>query len=216
MPPRHPHVYLVTDPSAGSHVVARATSALRALPPGSAALQLRDRGATARELLALARALREVATATGQVLLVNDRIDVALAAGADGVHLPSAGTSPGDARRLLGSKPLVSVSCHTREDVARALAGGADFATFGPVYDTPSQRGYGPPVGLERLREAAGLGLPLVGLGGIDLGNARAVVSAGASGVAAIRAWLDAPDPGEAARGLLAACEHGRDGGHGR
>jgi thiamine-phosphate pyrophosphorylase len=207
MPPRHPRVYLVTDPSAGPALVARTASALRALPPGTAAVQLRDRGASARELLALARALREVTSATGQVLLVNDRIDVAMAAGADGVHLPSAGTPPGDARRLLGSGPLVAVSCHSGDDVARALAGGADFATFGPVYDTPSKRGFGPPVGLERLREAAALGLPLVGLGGIDPGNARAVALAGAVGVAAIRAWLEAADPGEAAGRLLAAME---------
>ena len=207
MPPRHPRVYLVTDPSAGSHIVARVASALAALPPGTAAVQLRDRGASARELLALARALGKVTSATGQVLLVNDRIDVAMAAGADGVHLPSAGTPPGDARRLLGSRPLVAVSCQSRDDVARALAGGADFATFGPVYDTPSKRSFGPPVGLERLREAAALGLPLVGLGGIDPGNARAVVEAGAAGVAAIRAWLDAADPGEAARRLLDATE---------
>jgi thiamine-phosphate pyrophosphorylase len=212
MPPRHPRVYLVTDPSAGPDVVARAAAALGALPPGTAAVQLRDRGATARELLALARALHRVASETGQVLLVNDRIDVAMAAGADGVHLPSAGTPPGDARRLLGSRPLVSVSCHSREDVLRALAGGADFATFGPVYDTPSKRGYGLPVGLDRLREAAALGLPLVGLGGIDPDNARAVAAAGASGVAAIRAWLDAPDPAEAARRLFAAVGQGRDG----
>jgi len=212
MPPRHPRVYLVTDPSAGSGLVARAAAALGALPPGSAAVQLRDRGASARELLALARALREVASATGQVLLVNDRIDVAIAAGADGVHLPSAGTPPAAARRLLGSGPLVAVSCHSREDVARALGGGADFATFGPVYDTPSKRDFGPPVGLDRLREAAAMGLPLVGLGGIEPGNARAVALAGAAGVAAIRAWLDAPDPGEAARRLLAAFEKGRDG----
>lgn len=212
MPPRHPRVYLVTDPSAGSDIVSRAAAALGALPPGTAAVQLRDRGANARELLALARALHRVASETGQVLLVNDRIDVAMAAGADGVHLPSAGTPPEDARRLLGSRPLVSVSCHSREDVRRALAGGADFATFGPVYDTPSKRGYGPPVGLDRLREAAALGLPLVGLGGIDPDNARAVAAAGACGVAAIRAWLDAPDPAAAVRRLLAAIGQGSDG----
>jgi thiamine-phosphate pyrophosphorylase len=207
MPPRHPRVYLVTDPSAGSGLVARTASALRALPPGSAAVQLRDRGASARELLALALSLREVASSTGQVLLVNDRIDVAVASGADGVHLPSAGTPPAEARRLLGSRPIVSVSCHSREDVSHALAGGADFATFGPVYDTPSKRGFGPPVGLDRFRDAAAMGLPLVGLGGIDPGNARAVVAAGAAGVAAIRAWLEASDPGEAARRLLAAVD---------
>jgi thiamine-phosphate pyrophosphorylase len=210
MPPRPPRVYLVTDPSAGAGIPVRAAAALGALPPGSAALQLRDRGANGRDLLALARALREVAGRAGQLLLVNDRVDVALAAGADGVHLPAAGIPAAEARRLLGPERLVAVSCHSADDVARARGAGADFATFGPLFDTPSKRPYGAPVGLGRLREAAALGLPLVGLGGVDAGNAGEVARAGASGVAAIRAWLDAADPAAAVRGLLEAFEKGR------
>ena len=216
MPPRPPRVYLVTDPSAGTDVVRRAGAALSAIPPGTAALQLRHRGAGGRELLALALALREAADRAGQSLLVNDRVDVALAAGADGVHLPSAGIPPADARALLGPGRLLAVSCHSADDVARARNAGADFATFGPVFDTPSKRPWGEPVGPERLREAARLGLPLVGLGGVDAGNAAEVARAGAWGVAAIRAWLDAPDPAEAVRGLMAAFEQGRSGWHGR
>ena len=210
MPPRPPRVYLVTDPSAGGGLVAHAASALRGLPPGVVVVQLRAREATGRELLAAARALRRVVSEAGQFLLVNDRVDVALAAGADGVHLPSAGIPPGDARALLGKGRLVAVSCHSAADVARAREGGADFATFGPVFDTPSKRRYGAPVGLERLRDASSLGLPLVGLGGVNLSNAPAVVAAGAYGVAAIRAWLDAADPAAVVRGLLGAVESGK------
>ncbi len=200
---RAPRVYLVTEPR--PDLTDRARRAISALPPGSAAIQLRDKQMPARDLLALARELAGLCHERGQLLVVNDRLDVAVAAGADGVHLPSAGVPPAEARRLLGLGALLGVSCHSAADVRRALEGGADFATFGPVFDTPSKRAYGAPVGLEALREAAALGLPLVALGGIDPGNARAAVAAGARGVAAIRAWIAAPDPAEAARALLEA-----------
>jgi thiamine-phosphate pyrophosphorylase len=155
----------------------------------------------------MARALRAVVSEAGQLLLVNDRVDVVVAAGADGVHLPAAGIPPGDARRLVGAGRLVAVSCHSVADVARAMAAGADFATFGPVFETPSKREYGPPVGLGPLREASLLGLPLVGLGGVAVENAAEVVAAGAHGLAAIRAWLDAPDPAVVVRRFLDATE---------
>ncbi len=205
MPPSPPRVYLVTDPSAGSGLVSHTAAALRGLPPCVVAVQLRARGASGRELLELARALLRVVSEAGQLLLVNDRVDVALAAGADGVHLPGAGMAPADARALVGPRRIVAVSCHGAPEVARARDSGADFATFGPIFDTPSKRAYGPPVGLDRLREAAALGLPLFGLGGVDLSNAAAVMAAGASGVAAIRAWLDAADPAAVVRRLLDA-----------
>ncbi len=206
MPPRTPRVYLVTDPSAGRALVGRVRDAVRGLPPRVVAVQLRARGAPGRDLLEQARALREVVGAAGQLLLVNDRADVAMAARADGVHLPAAGIPPGEVRGMLPGA-IVAVSCHSAADVARARDSGADFATFGPVFDTPSKRGYGAPVGLGRLAEAAALGLPLVGLGGVDAGNAADVVAAGAQGVAAIRAWLEASDPSAMVRRLLEATE---------
>jgi len=185
--------------------VAHTAAALRGLPSGVVAVQLRARGATGRELLDMARALRIVVAEAGQLLLVNDRVDVVVAAGADGVHLPAAGIPPGDARWMVGEGRLVVVSCHSAADVIRAKAAGADFATFGPLFDTPSKREYGPPVGLGPLREASQLGLPLVGLGGVDVVNAPEVVAAGACGVAAIRAWVDAPDPAVIVRQFLDA-----------
>lgn len=210
MPPRPPRVYLITDPSHGANLSSRVASAVRGLPPGLVAVQVRAPGASGLDLLAQVRALQVPVRDCAQLLVVNDRIDVALAAGADGVHLPSAGIPPADARRLLGREWLVGVSCHSSLDVARALAGGADFATFGPIFETPSKRPYGAPVGTERLAEAARLGLPLLGLGGVDLSNAAAVLEAGASGLAAIRAWLDADDPAAVVRALLDAVERRR------
>ena len=209
MPPTPPRVYLVTDPSGGPNLVARVAEALRGSPPGVVAIQLRARGSTGRELLEAARALRTVVSEAGQLLLVNDRVDVALAAGADGVHLPAAGIPPEEARKLMGDGRLVAVSCHSAADVARARDAGADFATFGPVFDTPSKREYGPPLGLGRLREASLMGLPLVGLGGVDASNASAVSGAGAWGVAAIRAWMEAGDSAAAVQMLLEAVEKG-------
>ena len=200
-----PLVHLITDRAACPDLAARAAAALSGAPPGAVAVHLREKDLSGAALLALARALAAVCRARGQRLLLNGRLDVAIAAGADGVHLPAAGVPPAEARRLLGRDALVGVSCHSAEDVRRALAGGATFATFGPIHETPSKRAFGAPVGLAALRRASGLGLPLVALGGIEPGNAAEAVAAGARGVAAIRAWLASPDPAAAVAALLAA-----------
>jgi thiamine-phosphate pyrophosphorylase len=200
-----PTVHLVTDRTLVPDLGAAAAAALARVPAGAVAIHLREKDLGGRDLLALAAALRAVCRASGQLLLVNDRLDVALAAGADGVHLPSAGIPPAEARRLLGPDRLVGVSCHGEEDVRLARAGGADFATFGPVFATPSKARYGPPVGLPALARAARLGLPLIALGGVDVAGAAAARSHGASGVAAIRAWLAAPDPAFAVEALFRA-----------
>ena len=202
---RVPVVHLVTDRGLAPDLPARVAAAVSGAPPGSVLVHLREKDLGGRDLLSLARALLAVCRPAGQRLAVNDRLDVALACGADGVHLPSAGVPPRDARDLLGPGALVGVSCHSAEDVRRALAGGASYATFGPVHDTPSKRAYGPPVGTGALRAAAALGLPLVALGGIAPENAAAAFAAGARGVAAIRAWLEGPDPAAAVSALLAA-----------
>lgn len=200
-----PVVHLITDRALAPDPVARAAATLEGIPAGRVAVHLREKDLGGAALLALARALAAACHARGQLLLVNDRLDVALAAGADGVHLPSRGVPPADARRLLGPAALVGVSCHSAEDVRRARDGGASYATFGPIYDTPSKRRYGAPVGVAALREAARLGLPLVALGGIGPDRIAEVRAAGAAGVAAIRAWLAGPDPAAAVRALWPA-----------
>jgi thiamine-phosphate pyrophosphorylase len=209
---RLPAVHLITDGDSQVNVSEIARRALAGLPATTAAVHVRDKRLGGRDLLALARRLRAVTRDAGQLLLVNDRVDVALAAGADGVHLPSAGIPAREARRLLGPAALVGVSCHSADDVRRARDGGADYATFGPVFDTPSKRAYGAPVGLAALADAARLGLPLVALGGIDVRNAAAAREAGASAVAAIRAWVAAEDPAAAVRALAAPAVAGRHG----
>jgi len=130
---------------------------------------------------------------TGTRLLVNDRADIARAAGADGVHLTERSLPASTIRQTFGPDFLIGVSTHTPAGARDAREQGADFAVYGPVFDTPSKRAYGPPVGLESLREVAQklAPFPLVALGGITSGNASAALGAGASGVAAVRLFDD-------------------------
>jgi thiamine-phosphate pyrophosphorylase len=195
-------LYLVTDRlrATGGDLLAAVG---RALAGGVRAVQLREKDLPGGELYALALAMRSLTARHGARLLVNDRVDVALAAGADGVHLGVASIPPGEARRLLGPGALIGCSTHDLRELAEATAGGADFATFGPVYATPSKAAHGPPVGVEALRRAcAASRIPVFALGGVGAGNVRELLAAGARGVGAIGAILAAPDPEAAARDL--------------
>jgi thiamine-phosphate pyrophosphorylase len=177
-----------------------ARAALAALPRGTAAIQLRDKAATGRALLDAAAALVAFARPLGAPVLINDRADVALAAGAAGVHLPAQGLSPADARALLGPQALIGVSCHSVEEIARA--GGADFCVFGPVFETPGKTARG----LAALRLAArSIALPVLAIGGVDASNAAACLEAGARGLACIRSVVAARDPAAAAIALWQA-----------
>jgi thiamine-phosphate pyrophosphorylase len=174
--------------------------ALRALPAGAAAVQLRDRAASGWTLWAAADRLAAVRRRVDARLLINDRADVALAVGADGIHLPRHGASVAECRAL--GIATVGVSTHAIDEVREAARDGADYVVFGPVFETP---GKGPPLGLAALERAAALGVPVFALGGVDARNAAACLRAGAAGVACIRAVLDAADPGSAARRLFEA-----------
>ena len=181
-----------------------------ALRGGIRAVQLRERGLSARELLALAAELRTVTRAAGAALLINDRIDVALAVAADGVHLPSYSFSVTQARALLGRARLIGVSTHHPDEVSAAAAAGADFAVFGPVFDTPAKRVFGRAQGLTALvRARAAASVPLFAIGGIDVASVAAVRRTGADGVAVIRAVLAAAEPAAAAAALVRAAEEG-------
>ncbi|HUJ28684.1 MAG TPA: thiamine phosphate synthase, partial [Myxococcales bacterium] len=181
-------VYLITPPE--GNPVPAVEAALAVLPRGSAAVQLRQ-PLPARELLQRALALREVCTKYNMLLLVNDRADVALAAGADGVHLPARGLKAADARAL-GVK-LIGESIHTAAEAAQSQA---DFCVFAPVFDTPGKEARG----LDELARAArATPRPVLALGGVDASNARRCIDAGAAGVACIRAVLGAKDPAAAA-----------------
>jgi thiamine-phosphate pyrophosphorylase len=177
----------------------------RACGGGARWFQLREKDMSAGKLLELAGQIRVVTAKHGARLIINDRADVALAVGADGVHLPANGLPPEVVRKLVGEGLLVGVSTHSLEEARRAARGGADYITFGPLFYTPSKAAYGPPVGLEALVEVAKLEphLPILGLGGVKPGNVSEVISGGAGGVALISAVIAAEDPAEAAREIL-------------
>jgi len=197
---RVPRLVLVTDRRAtqGRDLAAVVAAALDA---GLPAVQLREKDLPGRALLALAERLRALTAARGALLLVNDRVDVAVAAGADGVHLGGGSMPVADARRLLPAGALVGVSAHDPAELSQCAG---DFAVFGPVFDTPSKRAFGPPQGLERLRAAvAASPVPVLAIGGVSAATARAVREAGAHGVAVIRAILEAEDLAATTRALL-------------
>jgi len=171
-----------------------------ALQGGVDAVQLREKDLSAAELFDLASRLRALCVTYGARLLINDRIDVALAVTADGVHLPVDSFAAADARRLLGSAALIGASAHSLEQAQAAAAGGADFVVLGPVFDTPSKRSFGPPLGLDRLAAVTrSTPCPVLAIGGITPERVAAVLQCGARGVAVVSAISEADDPGEAA-----------------
>jgi len=158
-------------------------------------VQLREKDLAARELFDLSLDLRGVTSRHGAALLVNDRVDIALAAGLDGVHCPEAGLSPATARQLLGTESLIGASCHSPDGARRAAESGSDFVFFGPVYETPSKAAYGPPAGLDALKHVcAETRIPVFAVGGITPERSPDCIAAGAGGVAVISAILAGED----------------------
>ena len=174
------------------------------LPPGAAALQIREKALPTRTLLALCRELLPVCRKHGAPLLVNDRCDVALAAGLDGVHLAQASIGAADARALLGPRAMVGVSCHDLAEL-EAARGQADYAAWGPVFPPLSKAQVREPTGIDSLRGAVSRGVPLYALGGIGPDNAAEVRAAGAHGIAVIGSGLGAAAPGPSIAALWRA-----------
>ena len=173
---------------------------------GAGAIQLREKDLSARALYALGARLQAALAPYGVPLLINDRLDVALALDAAGVHLAGHSLPTAVARRVLGAGKLLGVSTHSVGEACRAAEDGADFIVFGPVFTTPSKVAYGPPQGLQQLSTVVrAVHIPVIAIGGIDHTNLPQVVQAGAYGVAMIRAVLAAPDPQKATQQLQAA-----------
>jgi thiamine-phosphate pyrophosphorylase len=176
-----------------AEMVATARAAVAAHCP---LLQLREKNLTARSLYELTLRIVQATRGTGTRVLVNDRADVAVAAGADGVHLTTRSLSAAVIRRTFGPDLIIGVSTHSLAEAVQAREDDADFVVFGPVFKTRSKRAYGPPTGLKRLREVsmALAPLPVVALGGIAVDNAADCVRVGARGVAGIQVFAAAPD----------------------
>ena len=180
-----------------------------ALAAGVRIVQLRAKGAPDRRALELARDLAHRCGSAGALFIVNDRADLAVLAEADGVHVGDDDITVGDARAILGADRLVGASAHGGSGARLLAAAGVDYLGSGSVFATASKADAAVR-GLDVIREvrrSVGAGLPLYGIGGITAANARAVIDAGADGVAVIAAIADAPEPRDAAAALVAAVE---------
>ena len=176
-------------------------------------VQLREKDLSTPELLSLAQEIRRLTAQVPARLLINDRIDICLAVEADGVHLRSNSLPTRIARRILGDSKLMGVSTHSLEEAQRAQEEGADFITLGPIYETPSKVGYGPPLGLDILRAVRRrIKIPVLALGGIRKERIPEVLDAGADGIALISAILLAEDPRRSAIDLINELNRGREG----
>jgi thiamine-phosphate pyrophosphorylase len=204
---RAPALYVNTDRHATngraldavlSHVLEGAARA--GVSPDTVAIQLREKDLEARPLIELARPLRALTARYGAALYINDRADVALAVGADGVHLTGTSLSPSEIA-VIAPTLSIAISAHGPADLERAATGDADiqFAVLGPIFDTPSKRGYGAPLGLNALGAARAISFPVLAIGGITVGNCRSCLAAGAAGIACIRALLAEDHPEEIA-----------------
>lgn len=187
-------LYLISDrkqclPRSLTYTLAQACQA------GVRGVQIREKDLTAGELFLLVCEVRDALDPYHPALLVNDRADIAAAAGIAGVHLPEAGLPPEAARQALDPGSLIGVSTHSVENAQKAEECGADFITFGPIFFTPSKAPYGEPLGLDALEQVTRtVRLPVFAIGGITPTRARQCIENGAHGVAVISAILAAPD----------------------
>ncbi|WP_290513590.1 thiamine phosphate synthase [Aeromicrobium sp.] len=195
-----PRIHLITHFPHLDEVALQLVTAV--VDVGVDAIQVRAKGATDRELVAWTRAVVSVVRPRGARVLVNDRLDLALAAGADGVHLGSNDLPVADARAMVPAGFLIGATCRDGADAERARADGADYAGVGPVHASTTKIGLPAPIGLGAL-SAAALALPTIAIGGITAGRVPAVLRAGAHGVAVVAAVWQALDPPRAAKEIV-------------
>jgi len=191
-----PSIYLITD----RHQVLKKDLFLETvnelLEAGIKMIQLREKDLSAAELYPLAKQIRAMTHKYNSLLIINDRIDLALAVHADGVHLGNHSLPIKISRKILGSKFLIGVSTHSATEVEFASQQGADFVTYGPVYFTPSKEAYGKPVGVQSLQNICrNASIPIYALGGVKENNAKEILNTGAHGIAIISALISAPSP---------------------
>jgi len=174
------------------------------LEAGVKAIQLREKDMPTRELLDMAYWMRELTNEYGAKFFVNDRVDIALAVKADGVHLGRKSIPAHAVREISGDKLLIGISTHSVEEAVQAEKEGADFITLGPIYKTPSKLRYGTPIGVDTLKKVKSLSsLPVFAVGGIKIEKVKEVMDAGADGIALISAILSAEDKGKTTEEFL-------------
>jgi thiamine-phosphate pyrophosphorylase len=205
MPPVNFRLLLVTD---------RHRTRGRSLPSilqqvveaGLPAVQLRERDLPTSELLRLAQEIRAITSPRAVPLIINDRVDLMLALNLDGVHLRANSLPVAAVRRVVGVDRLIGLSTHSLAEVRQANRDGADYVVFGPIFDTPSKRQFGSPVGLEQLAEVCRLSaIPVFAIGGVTGASVPDVLRAGSHGIAVIGSILDREDAAAATRAITAA-----------
>ena len=205
-------LYVITDETLAGGL-SHAEIARRAVAGGADVIQLRDKDSPSRDLLRAGREIRAITTAAGALFLVNDRLDVALACSADGVHLGQDDISPAVARQLAPPDFIIGVSAGSTSEARIAEAQGADYVVVSPVFATGSKADAGPGLGLGCIRKMrAAVRIPVLAIGGIGPGNAADVIRAGADGIAVISAVVAAPDIAKAARELRAIVTQAKRG----
>ncbi len=186
---------------------------IEAIEAGVDMVQVREKDLAARDVLDITRGIVTAASGRTAEVYVNSRFDIAAAAGAAGVHLPALGLSARDTRRAAPARLKVGVSTHSMAEALDADENGADFITFGPIYETRSKSAYGPPAGLRALHGVlAAVSVPVYALGGITLDNVEQLLELPVTGVAMISAIALAPDRGEAVAAFRAAARRARGG----
>ncbi len=182
-----------------------------AIAGGADTIQLREKSGSTKEMIRAAEQMQALCKKAGVTFIVNDRVDVAIASHADGVHLGQDDFPIPLARKLLGEEAIIGGSAGTMEEARKCLMEGADYIGFGPVYPTASKVDAGPAGGLDLLRHVVeAIPLPIVAIGGITTANAPLVMKAGAHGIAVISAVCCQKDPTEAARALICVLERDR------
>jgi thiamine-phosphate pyrophosphorylase len=207
-------LYALVDPDvSGGHDLAGLSR--KVVQGGATLLQLRDKTGSTLRMIEEARAIKQALAGTFVPLLINDRVDVALASGADGVHVGWDDMPVADARRLLGREAIIGLSIKTAEQAAKAPLDLLDYVCIGGVFQTSSKDNKEPPVRPEGFAKLAALvrarapHMPVGAIAGIDESNAASVIAAGADGVAVISALSAAPDPADAAKRLRAIVDDG-------
>ncbi len=207
MPPVNFRLLLVTD---RHQTRGRALQSIvrAAVSGGVPAIQLRERDLPTAELLSLAQEIQAITAPRAVPLIMNDRVDLALALGLDGIHLRANSLPVSSVRRLVGAHRLIGISTHSIDEVGRASHDGADYVVFGPIFDTPSKHLFGPPVGLDALTDVCRQStIPVFAIGGMTSVRVRDVRRAGAYGVAVIGAIFARDDVAAATIELLASLE---------
>ncbi len=201
-------LYLITDRKLFTDLDSLVSGVEDALRAGVRAVQLREKDLPIRKLLDVAYRMRELTSGYGARLFVNDRLDVAMCVNADGVHLGQSGMPVHAVKNVVGGKMMIGASVHGLAEALAAENEGADFVTLGPLYETPSKREYGKPLGIEVLRKVREkLSLPVFGIGGVKTDNLNEVILSGARGIALISGILGEADIRGAAERYLRVME---------